>query len=170
MRTIFYVIIITIIGAINANAQNSDSLQLKTSSISVDSLVMDLKTLKHNYDFLYCDYELHKVITSFSEFTNTTNITSNSILINYYNSRFERDLYSVYLKLYNAKTENLNTLKERARVARLAVLGKTLTSEFTKEEMGVIQRSFEFIDSQLSVAEQALSYLEVVLDTYRTAK
>jgi 5-methylcytosine-specific restriction endonuclease McrBC GTP-binding regulatory subunit McrB len=40
----------------------------------------------------------------------------------------------------------------------------------SKEEMEVIQRSFEFIDSQLSVAEQALSYLEVVLDTYRTAK
>lgn len=158
------------LGAATVCAQEADSLHLKSSSISIDSLVLKLNTLQHNYDFLYCDYELYKVITNLSEFSNTTNISSNSILISYYNSRFDRNLYTTYLGLYNAKTENFNSLKENIGITTLAILDKMLSSNFTEKEIAVIEGRFKLIDSQLSSAEQALNYFEVVLDTYRKAK
>ncbi len=170
MRRILLAIIVSILGATTVYAQKSDSLNLKSSSISVDSLNVKLNTLQHNYDFLHCDYKLHTVINSLNEFSNTTNIASNSILISYYNSRFDKDLYSTYLRLYNAKTEHFKSLKENAGVTILAVLDKIQSSNFTEKEIAVIESAFKLINSNISTAEEALNYLEVVLDTYRKAK
>lgn len=170
MRRILLAIIVSILGATTVYAQKSDSLNLKSSSISVDSLNVKLNTLQHSYDFLYCDYELHKVITNLSEFSNTTNISSNSLLISYYNSRFDRDLYSSCLGLYNAKTENFNSLKENIGITTLAILDKMLSSNFTEKEIAVIENRFKLIESQMSTAEKALNHFEVVLDIYRKAK
>ena len=170
MRRILLVIFVSILGTVTVCAQDADSLHIKSSSISVDSLIVRLNTLQHNYDFLYCDYELHKVSTELSEFSNTTNISSNSILINYYNSGFDRDLYSTYLGLYNAKTENLKALKEKIGITTLSILDKMLSSNFTEKEIAVIENRFKLIESQMSTAEKALNYFEVVLDIYRKAK
>ena len=170
MRRIFLTIFVSILSAITVCAQEADSLHLKSSSISVDSLVLKLNTLQHNYDFLYCDYELHKAISDIAELSSSINIASNSLMIYYYNSRFDRDLYASYLGLYNAKVETFNSLKESVGVTTVAVLSRMLTSNFTEKEMAVIEKRFEFINSLLSTAEKTINHFEVVLDTYRAAK
>lgn len=170
MRRILLVIVVSILCATSALSKESDSLHLKSSSISVDSLVAKLNTLQNSYDFLYCDYEINKVIAKLSEFSNTTNITSNSILINCYHSRFDRNLYSAYLLLFDAKTENLNALIENVEITTSLIMTKVLLSNFTEQEIILIHTGLDTIESQLSTAEKALNYFEVVLDMYRRAK
>ena len=55
-------LIIAVVGAFQAYAQNSDSLQAQSAAATIDSLSLRLNQLQHDYDFMYCDYELHKLL------------------------------------------------------------------------------------------------------------
>lgn len=60
MKKILLVIVIAMVGTLNALAQDVDSLQIDSTETSLDSLVVKLNTLQRNYDYLYCDLELNK--------------------------------------------------------------------------------------------------------------
>ncbi len=170
MRRILLAIIVSILGATTVYAQESDSLHLKSSSISLDSLIAKLNTLQHNYDFLYCDFELHKAMSDITEFSTSLNLASNSLMTYYYNSAFNRDLYASYLGLYNAKAETFQSLKEKVGVTTSAILSKMLSSNFTKQEIDVISASFELLSSLISTAEKTLSHFEITLNTYKSLR
>lgn len=163
-------ILISLLGTLNIVAQEADSVQVKYNEISIDSLVVKLNTLQHNYDYLYCDYELKKLILELKDFSNSVSVSSNSLLISYYNTKFDRDLYISYLELYNANTENFNSLKENIDVTKLAVTYRVLSSNFTEQELKVISSSFELIDKSISTADQSLKHFKVIIDAYKSLR
>lgn len=167
MKRALLVIVMAMLGSFAATAQEVDSVMIDSTEISIDDLVVKLNVLQHNYDYLYCNYELTKLILGLKDFSTSVSVESNSLLINYYNTKFDKDTYTSYVGLYNAMSEQFNSLKENADATKLAVMCRVLVSNLTEQELKVISSSLESIESSISTGDRSLNYFKVVLDAYR---
>lgn len=161
------IFILFVVGALHAYAQNVDSLQVQTQPITIDSLSLRFSKLQHDYDFLYCDYELHKLMADLSDLSNSINISSNSVIIDYYNGRYDRALYASITNKYDAYCTYWDTLKDRIVAVRLAVLVKMTKSDFSETEKDIISASFDAIKSSVTTVEAALDYYDAAIRAYK---
>ena len=167
MKKVILFFFISIIGLGNMTAQTSNSLQTQDLNVSIDSLSNQLSSLQHDYDFLYCSHEVNLMQLEIKDLINNIDINSNAILINCYHSRFDVDLYTSYRDNYNSSLELMNTLKEKTETIQVAVTLKTLTSDFSNEEIEVLMNSCKFLDKCLSKLQGSLDYYKVLLDIYK---
>ena len=167
MKKVILFFFISLIGLGNITAQTSNSLQTQDLNVSIDSLSNQLSSLQHDYDFLYCSHEVNLMQLEIKDLINNIDINSNAILINCYHSRFDVDLYTAYRDNYNSSLELMNTLKEKTETIQVAVTLKTLTSDFSNEEIEVLMNSCKFLDKCLSKLQGSLDYYKVVLDIYK---
>lgn len=167
MKKILLVIVIAMVGTLSALAQDVDSLQIDSTETSLDSLVVKLNTLQRNYDYLYCDLELNKAQLELKDLSNSISIASNSLLISYYQGKYDRDLYDSYSRLYESYLKNLDSSCDKVEVVKLAVISKALTSNFTEQEIGVITKTIGLLDSSIANVESSLKHFKVVIDGYR---
>lgn len=170
MKRTLLVIAVAIVGAFNAIAQEADSLQIDSTEISIDSLVVKLNTLQRNYDYLYCDLELNKAQLELKDLSNSISIASNSLLISYYQGKYDRDLYDSYSKLYESYIRNLDSMCDKLDAVKLAVVTKALTSNFTEQEISVITNTIGLLDSSIANVESTLKHFKVVIDGYRSLR
>lgn len=170
MKRTLLMIVIAMVGSLNAIAQETESVQIDSTEISIDSLVVKLNTLQRNYDYLHCNLELNKAQLELKNLSNSISISSNSLLISYYNTRFDIDLYTSYLELYKSNVQTLNSLKENIDATKLFVTTKVLTSNFTEEEIKLIASNFELIDKSISSVNSSLEYFKVVIEAYKTLR
>lgn len=161
-------LLVALISALQASAQNVESMQNQSATVSIDSLSLRLNKLQHDYDFMYCDYELHKLLMDFKDLSNSIHISSNGVVINYYNTKYERALYESYLNNYEAYSFSLKSLKERNEVVRLVVLTKMWSSNFSDTEQNVIKTSLDAIQAAASTAESALNYYDAAIKAYKS--
>ena len=61
MKKILFTILLAFFGVIYVNAQEIDSLQIKSDTISIESLAARLDKLQHDYDYLYCESKLNSL-------------------------------------------------------------------------------------------------------------
>jgi hypothetical protein len=167
MKKILLVIVIAMVGTLNALAQDVDSLQIDSTETSLDSLVVKLNTLQRNYDYLYCDLELNKAQLELKDLSNSISIASNSLLISYYQGKFDRDLYDSYSRLYESYLNNLDSTYDKVDAVKLLVVGKALTSNFTEQEISIITKTIGLLDSSIANVESSLNHFKVVIDGYR---
>lgn len=167
MKNILLVIVIAMVGTLNALAQDVDSLQIDSTETSLDSLVVKLNTLQRNYDYLYCDLELNKAQLELKDLSNSISIASNSLLISYYQGKFDRDLYDSYSRLYESYLNNLDSTYDKVDAVKLLVVGKALTSNFTEQEISIITKTIGLLDSSIANVESSLNHFKVVIDGYR---
>lgn len=170
MKNILLVIVIAMVGTLSALAQDVDSLQIDSTETSLDSLVVKLNILQRNYDYLYCDLELNKAQVELKDLSNSISIASNSLLISYYQGKYDRDLYDSYSRLYESYLKNLDSSCDKVEVVKLAVVSKALTSNFTEQEIGVITKTIGLLDSLIANAESSLKHFKVVIDGYRNLR
>ena len=167
MKKILLVIVIAMVGTLSALAQDVDSLQIDSTETSLDSLVVKLNTLQRNYDYLYCDLELNKAQLELKDLSNSISIASNSLLISYYQGKFDRDLYDSYSRLYESYLNNLDSTYDKVDAVKLLVVGKALTSNFTEQEISIITKTIGLLDSSIANVESSLNHFKVVIDGYR---
>ena len=167
MKKILLVIVIAMVGTLNALAQDVDSLQIDSTETSLDSLVVKLNILQRNYDYLYCDLELNKAQLELKDLSNSISIASNSLLISYYQGKFDRDLYDSYSRLYESYLNNLDSTYDKVDAVKLLVVGKALTSNFTEQEISIITKTIGLLDSSIANVESSLNHFKVVIDGYR---
>ncbi len=170
MKKILLVIVIAMVGTLSALAQDVDSLQIDSTETSLDSLVVKLNTLQRNYDYLYCDLELNKAQLELKDLSNSISIASNSLLISYYQGKYDRDLYDSYSRLYESYLKNLDSSCDKVEVVKLAVVSKALTSNFTEQEISVITNTIGLLDSSIANVESTLKHFKVVIDGYRSLR
>ena len=170
MKNILLVIVIAMVGTLSALAQEVDSLQIDSTETSLDSLVVKLNILQRNYDYLYCDLELNKAQVELKDLSNSISIASNSLLISYYQGKYDRDLYDSYSRLYESYLKNLDSSCDKVEVVKLAVVSKALTSNFTEQEIGVITKTIGLLDSLIANSESSLKHFKVVIDGYRNLR
>ena len=86
-------LLIVFIGSVlNAYADGTAFPQIQTAAVSIDSLTSRLEKLQHDYDYMKCDYEAFKLDKDLTDLAHNINISTNGILINVYNSRYNNDL------------------------------------------------------------------------------
>jgi hypothetical protein len=167
MKKILVTILLAFFGVINVNAQEIDSLQIKSDTISIETLVARLDKLQLNYDFLNCRHQLSADQYDLAIFANKLDIKSNGLLINCYHSRYNVDLYISYRENYNKSVEMFNALKDKVTSTKTLIALHILTSNFTEEELGVLRSGCASLDSTLNIVQGALDYYKLVIDIYK---
>ena len=163
-------LIVAVISALNASAQEIDSPQGQSAAISIDSLSIRLNKLQHDYDFMYCDYELHKLLMDLKDLSHSVGKSSNAVLINIYNSRYDRDLYNSYLSEYDSSCALFDALKQKMETVTIAVTAKIMSCDFNDRELNVLIASFNTIKSAVTSVEASLNYFDVALKAYRSKR
>lgn len=170
MKKLILLFILTLFGMSRVVAQDNNPSQTSDLKAYVDSLSTKLNTLQHDYDYLYCSHEIKQLESDLKDLMHDVNIRSNAILISCYHGRYDSDLYSTYRSAYNSLVDLYDSVKERIEVAQRAVSLKILSSNFTQNEIDVLMKGCEFLDSCLSALQSSLDYCEFVLGMYRDLK
>lgn len=142
-------------------------MQSQSAPIPIDSLSLRLNKLQHDYDFMYCDYELHKLIMDLKDLAHSIDISSNGVIINVYNSRYDRKLYNAYLSNYNSDCALFDSLKEKIEAVKTAVFVRMMTSVFTDKEQSVLTKSFDVVNKAVMKVDSSLDYYDIVIKAYR---
>jgi hypothetical protein len=157
-----------LLGVVNVMSQETEKLPSQQTEIPVDSLMIRINKLQHNYDCLECKFELQSLIFELKDLSNEISISSNNLLLYYLTSQMDIDFYTSYLSLYNAKVDSFNSSKEKVDLVKVLVSYKMLLSDFSELELNVISQSFNSIDSLMSLVDQSLQYFKVVIDSYKS--
>ena len=156
-------LIISVLFAIQANAQTQE----ESPAVTIDSLSTKLEELQHNYDFLYCDYNLYQIKTNLGQLSQDIQITNNELTIKIYFGQYNRDLYIIYSEDYDARCENYNAFKRQFEVVQELVTIKIITTGFTESELNVFNACIEAIESAMKVVEKGLKYYDRLLKIYK---
>ena len=156
-------LIISVLFAIQANAQTQE----ESPAVTIDSLSTKLAKLQHNYDFLYCDYNLYQIKTNLGQLSQDIQITNNELTIKICFGQYDRDMYIIYSENYNAKCENYNAFKRQFEAVQELVTIKIITTGFTESELNVFNACIETIESAIKVMEAALEYYDRLLKIYK---
>jgi hypothetical protein len=133
----------------------------------VDSLSAKLKELQHNYDYLYCQYLLDEFKNSQIQESNSISIRTNQLKIDISHGRFNYDLYNAYKKNYNSSIEKLDVSKENAKSIKNLVTLKMITSNFSENELSVLQQGLKLFDYAINSVESALELYDLWIKKYR---
>ncbi len=161
-------LLVALVGVLQASAQEMDSMQSQSTPISIDSLSVRLDRLQHDFDFLSCDYRLQKLIMDLKDLQHTIGNSSNGVVINVYtNSRYNRNLYNSYLNDYESDRYLFDAVKKQSEVVRTAVYVKLLSSDFTDKERDVLTSSLNVVEAAISAVDNSLNYYNVAIEAYR---
>lgn len=163
-------LLVAIVSVWHASAQEIDLLKSDSSAISIDSLSFRLNKLQHDYDFLFCDYELHKLIMDLKDLAHSIDNSANGVVINVYNSRYDRDLYNAYMDNYDSSCDLLDSLKEKTDAVKKAVFFKVMSLDFTEKELKVLDASLAVVDKATTKVEKSLKYYDVAIKAYRNMR
>ena len=156
-------LIISVLFAIQANAQTQE----EAPAVTIDSLSTKLAELQHNYDFLYCNYNLYQIKTDLNQLSQDIQITINELTIKIYFGQYDRDIYIVYSEDYDARCELYDAFKRQFEVVQELVTIKTVTTGFTESELNVFNACIETIESAMKVVEKGLKYYDRLLKIYK---
>ena len=133
----------------------------------VDSLSAKLKELQHNYDYLYCQHLLDEFNHSQIQESNSISIRTNQLKIDIYHGRFNYDLYNAYKDNYNSSMEKLDANKGKAESLKKLVTLKMITSNFSENELRVLQQGLKIFDYAINSVESALKLHNLYIKEYR---
>ena len=133
----------------------------------VDSLSAKLNELQHNYDYLYCQHLLDEFNHSQTQESNSILIRTNQLKIDIYHGRFNYDLYNSYKRNYNAAMEKLDASKGKAESLKKLVTLKMITSNFSENELRVLQQGLKLFDYAINSVESALELYDLYIKEYR---
>lgn len=161
-------LIVAIVTALYASAQENDLLQGPTTTVSIDSLSIKLEKLQHDFDFLSCDYQLQKLIMDLKDLAHTIDNSSNRVVINVYtNSGYNHKLYDAYLNDYKSDNYLFDALKKQSEVVRKMVFVKLMTLDISDKERDVLTSSLSVVDKAITVVENSLNYYNVAIEAYK---
>lgn len=156
-------LIISVLFAIQANAQTQE----EAPAVTIDSLSTKLAELQHNYDFLYCDYNLYQIKTDLNQLSQDIQIIENELTFHLYNGQYDRDMYIFYSEDYDAKCRLYDSIKGKFKKVQELVTIKTVITDFTESELNVFNAYIKAIESGMKVVELGLSYYDKLLKIYR---
>ena len=160
-------LIIAVVCVFQAYAQNVDSLQAQSAAATIDSLSLRLDKLQHDFDFMSCDYQLNKHLLELTNLSQDISNSTNSVLINVFNGRYDRALYTAYSESYDAYSSNYDALKEKFETLQTWAMYKVVSSNFSDTEFNVIDVCLNAIKSGFATVDAALNTYDVAIQGYR---
>lgn len=166
MKKLVLIVLVAILGALNANAQEVDSLSSEQMTI-VDSLSNELAELQHKYNYLDLINQIEHATLEAQMFCNEMLINVNSTKITIYHQGFDLDLYLSMENDYKLCERSFNLLKIKADNAKSLATMRKLFSDFSDTEIDCIDSACGVLDAALSKAEKSLEYHRGILDIYK---
>lgn len=162
MKKIVLFIFVAVFGVMTATAQEVDSLQSDDLSARVDSLSMQLKQLRRDYDFFYCKYLVEASSRDVDKFCLDIQLEAERIRVNSYHATWDVDSYIHYKSRIDNHEETLNLIKQGFELSRSIINLTKLRSNFTDLEK-------EFLETQLNTVERKCGVAERYIDAYKLA-
>lgn len=169
MKKLVLIVLVAILGALNANAQEVDSLSSEQMTI-VDSLSMKLAKLQHDYDFLKCDYELNKLLSEVQVFKNDIQISKLTLSDYIFNKLFDVDLYIVYKDNYELCIKSFELFEAEYLRVKSLIAAHLMIGDFSERENEILDSACNMLGNNLALAEHKLSQYKNVLDLYKQLK
>lgn len=166
MKRVVLAFMVVVFCILNVTAQDAHTLHNGRVDAVVDSLSFELNKLQKDYDFLRCDYEVKVLKNELSILYNKIDINANTMLIYYYNSSFNYELYKAFKDNYEAQLNALESLKKKIATVTSFVTLKILLSDFSDTEVDFLQTSLDYFDVQIDSAETALKRYKMAIDAY----
>ncbi len=160
-------LIISVISVLSAYAQDVDTLQVQSSSTSIDSLSLKLEKLQHDFDYLSCEHELFKLKMELDALAQDINIKTNGLLIDVYHTRYDKGLYTSFSENYDACCSLFDSLKDRFEHVKTFAVYKVVTSDFSDTEIGVLDSYLDSIQHSIAVIDSGLNYYDAAIQTYK---
>ena len=156
-------LIISVLFAIQVNARTQE----ESSTITIDSLSTKLAELQHNYDFLYCNYELYQIKTDLEQLSQDIKITNSELTIKICFGQYNHDMYIAYSENYDVKCKSYDAIKSKFEAVQKLVTIKIITTGFTESELNVFNACIETIELSMEVVESALKYYDKLIKIYK---
>ena len=163
-------LIFAIFGVLQVSAQDKESILDTTATVSIESISAKLDRLQHDYDYLKCDYELNKVIMDFKDLINTTDISANGLATYCFSGIFDDALYNSYVENYNSKCSLLESLKSTYDKVQVFVVLKSISSNFSQEEIDLLKSNLEFIQQCITGAKSSLEHFNLTIKTFKSIR
>ena len=152
-------------GIMNANAQYT--LQPNSEKTTLDSLTTALNKLQRDFAYLDCYNKLKICTLEIDVFNKGLDISSNSILINIYNTGFDQDLYDAYQENYNVSLEWYEAKRKAVSDVKTLATLMLFTKNFTEVESDIINNLCNLLDTSLEKTKAGLRFYSVVLKNYK---
>ena len=164
MRKIIF-LLVAVISIMNVTAQEIDSIQSKSTPISIDSLSAKLNKLEHDFHYLQCKYELNQSLNELLLLMTDIISKTNEILIIYSKDNLNKDLY---FSIEDLQKKSYELFERYQQTIELVTTKVSLLSQgfFTEKETEELRKICESIDVCISKIESALDGCEKILEKY----
>lgn len=164
----FFVLMVLCTLSLVVSAQEIDSLQIKSDTISIETLVARLDKLQHDYDFLKCDYELNRMQFRLEILANNINNKSTDLEIDcyHYSGKYMNELYLSSMDNYNSSVDMLNSLKETIEQLKAMVVIKIISSNFSENEIDLLNHQCNTLDLGVRYVEKSLEDYKISIDWF----
>jgi len=144
-----------------------ENLKEKDLETVVDSLSAKLKELQHNYNYLYCQHLLDDLNHSQNQTKNNILICINQLQINIHHGIYNYYSYNTFKDIYNAAIANFDATKKLSKSILNLVALKMITSNFSEDELRVLQHGILSFDDSIISVEECLRVYDFYIKEYK---
>ena len=148
-----------LLALVSIQAQSVKDITLRT-----DSLQLKLDKLQHDYDYLYCEYQLNKVKTDLVLFQNELKIMS--IDINVSGIHNNTKLYKSFKMNHEESVKQYESHKSLYQTTVFLISSKLENSNLYEHEIKMLQNIATSIENTLEYIGKILDYQKKMLDIY----
>lgn len=157
MKRVALILLISLATVFNTYAQDSLSVKRELTLIMmIDNLNTKVKNLQHDYNFTFCDSQLHKIQSDFIQLRQDIIIQSNTILGDIAVIGYNEALETSFIKLLAQYCAEFEGLKEKYESVKNLVNTYMDATDFHEAELGVLNAYFDAINKSITTIDLAL--------------
>ena len=170
MRKIVLFVLVMIFGLCTVSAQEIDSLQSENLSARIDSLTLELKQLRHDYDFFYCKYLVETCTYDIARLCTDIRFASERITSNSYHGTWNVDAYIHYKDGIGRYEELLNLNKQDFENRKFLIDSVISRANFTDSEKEYLQSMCSSFEARCILAEGCIREYKLSVELYKLSR
>ena len=167
MKKVILLILLSISAAVNALAQEIDSLQTKSPNDRIDELSAKLDDLQNDYDYLSLHFELTTYKLELKNHLNTIDIQIEKISTLIRTSTYDSEIYISFKENYDLDIELFDSMKELINMRLYIADMKIKSSNFSNEQIRTLENEIDFCNEYIPFIEKKLSNYQSLIELYR---
>lgn len=146
---------------INAQSQNTQ--------VEIQSLIHRVDSLEHELSYLRTDYELNRVSTQLSMFSNEVYNRSIAILLDVYYGNLNKRIWDSYQQYYETCLRKMEVYPKLIEKVKSFCALKLKLSLYSDTEKNALMTSSNVIDAAYDTLESSMNLLKNTIDLYKKA-
>lgn len=168
MKKIVLIILVSVFSTINVVAQESDTSLSSSPIFQIDSLVIKVNQLQHDYELLYCHNTLNKSDYELQILDLTIQIKIESIRTSFIVGGFDIDNYLVHKEYYEVLCELFDQYKRSIELNEKLLSPKIDSPNFTMTESVQISFGLSRVNIHQEQVANSLETYKKAIDLYKS--